>query len=217
LTAGVQARTSKTKWHPESPLSNRRPARVINLFRRQTPAQASAHALFGALVAQSRLPAFYMAGEVPDTIDGRFDLLALHVSLAIRRLQRDPALGPLGQALFEAMVDNLDHGLRKAGVGDLRVGKRVKAMVAAFYGRLKAYGDALDPAAPADALDFALARNLYRDARPKPETAAAMANYVRRQDRAILGLRAADLAAGRLAMIPFPPDGGPALVDRGSA
>ncbi len=188
---------------------------MINLFRRQTPAQAAAHALFGALVAQSRLPAFYMAGEVPDTIDGRFDLLALHVSLAIRRLQRDPALGPLGQALFEAMVDNLDHGLRKAGVGDLRVGKRVKAMVAAFYGRLKAYGDALERGAPADALDVALARNLYRDARPKPETTATMASYVRCQDQAILAAPAADLATGHLRLIPFPP--APAIVDPGSA
>jgi cytochrome b pre-mRNA-processing protein 3 len=190
---------------------------VISLFRRQTPAQAAAHALFGTLVAQSRLPAFYIAGEVPDTIDGRFDLLALHVSLAIRRLERDPALGPLGQALFEAMVDNLDHGLRKAGVGDLRVGKRVKAMVAAFYGRLKAYGDALDPGAPADALDLALTRNLFRDVRPKPETAAAVANYVRRQDRTIACAPAADLAAGRLGLIPFPPEGGAALVDPGPA
>ncbi len=190
---------------------------MISLFRRQTPEQAAAHALFGALVAQSRLPAFYTAGEVPDTIDGRFDLLALHVSLAIRRLQRDPALGPLGQALFEAMVDNLDHGLRKEGVGDLRVGKRVKAMVAAFYGRLKAFGDALDPAAPAGALDLALARNLYRDVRPKPDTAAAMASYVRSQVAAVECASAADLAAGRLGLIPFPLDDGPAVVDPGPA
>ena len=98
---------------------------------------------------------FYQALGVPDTLDGRFDLVALHVFLLVHRLQRAP--GPaLAQAVFDAMFSDMDNNLREIGVSDLSVGKRVRAMWEAFHGRSKAYASALE-AADGSALAAALA------------------------------------------------------------
>ena len=102
-----------------------------NLFH-HNPARIAAGDLYRSLVAQSRSQEFYTKGGVADTLDGRFDLVALHVALIIARLKRTaPVRDDLSQALFDEMVANLDVGLREAGVGDMGVGKRMKKLVAA--------------------------------------------------------------------------------------
>ena len=117
--------------------------------------------LYGAIVAQARSVSFYSDYGVPDTIEGRFDLIVLHVILLLARLHSDgsPVRG-IGQKLFDVFCSDLDANLREMGTGDLSVPKRMRAFGEAFYGRQSAYLDAL--AAPDDGeLENALARNIF--------------------------------------------------------
>ncbi len=137
----------------------------------------SIHALYGAIVAQSRAAAFYADYGVPDTLEGRFDLIVLHLVLLLNRLGRRPDAGrSLGQDLFDEFCRDLDANLREMGVGDLAVPKRMQRFAEAFYGRQAAYLAALDAA---DARDFekALARNIYADG--IDDQAARLAVYAR--------------------------------------
>ncbi len=119
--------------------------------------------LYGAAVAAARQPSFYAALGVPDTLDGRFDLVGLHVFLLIRRLTEAPPPGPaLAQAVFDAMFNDMDLNLREIGVGDLSVGRRVREMWEAFHGRAAVYAAALDGDDPPAALAEALVRNVWR-------------------------------------------------------
>lgn len=144
-------------------------------------------ALYAKAVAQARLPIFYAEREVPDTVDGRFDLLVLHVFLLLHRLgaPRDLATREtrrLNQALFDLMFADMDRSLREMGVSDMAVGKRIKDMARAFYGRIDAYEPALGDLAK---LEEALARNLYRGAEVRPSTLTAMAHYIQKQVAAL--------------------------------
>ena len=138
--------------------------------------------LYGAAVAAARDPYLYAALGVPDTLDGRFDLVGLHASLLIRRLRHAPEPGAaLAQAVFDAMFADMDINLRELGVGDMTIGKRVRAMWEAFHGRASAYEAALDQSDNA-MLAKAIARNLWRGD-PAPEgAAAALARLMRAQD-----------------------------------
>jgi cytochrome b pre-mRNA-processing protein 3 len=137
-----------------------------------------AQQLYALLVQQARAPAFYAALGVPDSLDGRFEMVALHVFVALRRLKQ-AGRDALAQALFDAMFADMDRSLREIGVGDLSVGKRVKEMARALYGRIAAYEAGL--AASDDALLIeALVRNLYGTVAPPPaDAAAALARYLR--------------------------------------
>jgi cytochrome b pre-mRNA-processing protein 3 len=112
----------------------------LRFFERRRQAADAARALYERAVAQARQPGFYTALGVPDSLDGRFDLVAVHVFLLLYRLKRErAAAAPLAQCLFDVMFDDMDESLRELGVGDLGVGWRVKAMAKALYGRLAAY------------------------------------------------------------------------------
>lgn len=145
---------------------------LLALFRRK-PLERPGFALYGAAVAAARNPWFFGALGVPDSLDGRFDLVGLHAALLIRRLRKDPDPrgAQLAQAVFDAMFADMDVNLREMGVGDLSVGKRVKRMWEAFHGRARAYEAALD-AGDRPALAAALQRNVWR-ARPEAEVPAA--------------------------------------------
>jgi hypothetical protein len=117
--------------------------------------------LYGAIVAQSRCVAFYTSYGVPDTIEGRFDLIVLHIVVLLARLDcAGPSARPIGQALFDLFCRDLDANLREMGVGDLAVPKRMRQFGEAFYGRQTAYRAALDTS-DAWALEKALARNIF--------------------------------------------------------
>ena len=114
------------------------------LFRRDSEAGAIASALYGAIVAQARNPALYTDFAVADTVTGRFEMVTLHVILALDRLEREGKAGaPLGQRIFDLYVHDMDNALRELGFGDLGVPKRMKKMAQAFYGRHEAYRQAL--------------------------------------------------------------------------
>jgi cytochrome b pre-mRNA-processing protein 3 len=150
---------------------------LLGLFTRK-PHERSGFALYGAAVAAARRPALYGGLGVPDTLDGRFDLVSLFAGLLVCRISRDPdpRAKDLAQAVFDAMFADMDVNLREMGVGDLSVGKRVKRMWEAFHGRAQAYDAAL-VAGDAAGLAEALARNVWRGAAPEgaPARLAAVA------------------------------------------
>src|ERR1700722_11434597 len=143
---------------------------ILARFRRNSQAP-TIHALYGAIVAQARSVAFYADYRVPDTVEGRFDLIVLHLVLLLNRLGRGAEVGRdlgqeplgqklLGQELFDAFCRDLDANLREMGVGDLAVPKRMQAFAEAFYGRQAAYLAALD-AADERVFEKALALNIF--------------------------------------------------------
>ena len=149
------------------------------------------------VIAAVRSRAFYTGGGVPDTFNGRFELLVLHAALVVRRLR---ALGGPGPAAAQDLIDtvfrNLDPAMRELGVGDMAVPKRMKKLAEAFIGRSVAYDAALQR--PDDAaLDDALSRNVYGGA----HKATDLAQYVRATVRALDALTLDDLLSRP---IPFP-------------
>jgi cytochrome b pre-mRNA-processing protein 3 len=151
--------------------------------------ERAAFAAYGAAVQAARRPVFYQAPPeglgVPDTLDGRFDLVALHVALLIRRLRAQPEPGPaLAQGVFDAMFADMDLNLREMGVGDLSVGKKVRVMWEALHGRALAYERALREV-DRTALAAALARNIWRGAPPDEDAPALLATYVQAADRSL--------------------------------
>lgn len=123
--------------------------------------------LYNQIVAKARLPHWYVEGQVPDSIDGRFDMIAAILTLVILRLEDDPARGQDMAHLTEVFVDDMDGQLREVGIGDMIVGKHIGRIMGAFGGRLGAFRDAF--AEPA-MLDDTILRNIYRS-----ETAGAAA------------------------------------------
>lgn len=108
------------------------------------PAVIAGRRLYLAAAAQARTPAFYAAMGAPDTVEGRFELYTLHVALVLRRLKgQGPRAAETAQGLFDAYVKALDEALRDMGVGDLSVGKKMRKLGEAFYGRVKNYDEAL--------------------------------------------------------------------------
>jgi cytochrome b pre-mRNA-processing protein 3 len=174
---------------------------VLSAFRRR-PHERAGFALYVAAVAAARDPWFYTRLGVPDTLDGRFDLVSLHTALLIHRLRGEAAPGPaLAQAVFDAMFSDMDGTLREMGL-DMGVPRRVRAMWEAFHGRALAYGGALD-SGDREALAEALARNIWRGAiRPTDERAHVLAAYAARQFEALRRQSLAEFTAGQAAFDP---------------
>jgi cytochrome b pre-mRNA-processing protein 3 len=146
-----------------------------------------AHRLYVILAGQSRQPEFYLHCGAPDTLDGRFDLLTLHLFLVLRRLsgaQTGPEAKEVSQQLFDVMFGDMDQSLREMGVGDLSVGKKIRSMSEAFYGRVAAYEKGLQAGGDA-VLIAALERNLFRGNAPEAEKLQRLAAYVRSADNAL--------------------------------
>jgi cytochrome b pre-mRNA-processing protein 3 len=167
---------------------------VLSRFFKPDPRQVWARALYERVVAQARQPGFYRDCGVPDTVDGRFESIALHAFLVLHRLKADPgATEDLGQALFDVMFQDMDQSLRELGAGDLGVGPRVKRMAQGLYGRIAAYEAGLS--GPAAELEAALRRNLFGTVTPEPEQVRAMAAYLRRAADALTRWQPANIEA----------------------
>jgi cytochrome b pre-mRNA-processing protein 3 len=162
--------------------------------RPRTRSGSTIEAIYGMIVAQARLPAFYEQFHVPDTVNGRFDMVLLHLWLVLRRLRANTEAAGLSQALLDHFCSDMDANLREMGVGDLSVPKRMLKFAEAFYGRTAAYDSALT--AGGSELAQALARNILLT--PEAAPAEPLAAYVQ---AAIRGLEAIDdkrLLAGEL-------------------
>ncbi len=154
------------------------------IFSRRDPWETPARSLYKRVVAQARQPGFYRDCGVPDSVDGRFELIALHVFLVLRRLKADTGDGgKLGQALIDVMFQDMDQSLRELGAGDMGVGARVKHMAQGLFGRIAAYEDGLS--GPPEILEAALRRNLYGTVTAGPDQVRAMAAYLRAKAEAL--------------------------------
>ena len=164
--------------------------------------------LYGQAVQAARDPYFYETLGVPDTLDGRFDLVGLHACLLIRRLRALPKPGQaVAQAVFDAMFSDMDINLRELGVGDMTVARNVRAMWEAFHGRATVYEAALADG-DAAALEQALTRNVWRGgaARGAPVLTRIMLEQMAVLDTApvdqLLKGRVSFVSAARLASLP---------------
>lgn len=146
----------------------------FNRFRNPTVPRGTIEAIYGMIVAQAREPAFYAELGVRDTVNGRFDMLILHLWLVLRRLQPLEGSSALSQALFDHFCADMDDNLREMGVGDLTVPKRMQAFGEAFYGRSAAYDLAF--AGGDEDLAQALSKNVFNG--EAMESARRLAAYV---------------------------------------
>src|SRR4051794_34334632 len=159
--------------------------------------------LYTAAVRAARDPYFYAELHAPDTMDGRFDMISLFVFLLLDRIHMEQPPGPeLAQAIFDAMFLDMDRTLRELGVGDMSVGRRVKAMWEALNGRSQAYEGPL-AAGDVPGLAEALARNVWRGALAGGN-ATALAGIVQQQHGALAGQPLPDLLAGKVTFLPAP-------------
>ena len=157
----------------------------FNHFRKpQAPPRGTIEAIYGMIVTQARLPSFYRDLGVPDTVNGRFDLLVLHLWMVLRRFRSAEADANHSQALFDRFCDDMDANLREMGVGDLTVPKRMQAFGEAFYGRSAAYDVALTDGR--EALAQALCKNILDGG--QIENARRLAYYAEAATSALAGL-----------------------------
>ena len=167
----------------------------FNHFRKpRKPSRGTIEAIYGMIVTQAREPLFYRDFGVPDTVNGRFDLLVLHLWMVLRRMKSMEGGGAadVSQALFDRFCDDLDANLREMGIGDLAVPKRMQAFGEAFYGRALAYDLAL--AAGAEPLAQALCKNILNG--KEIENARRLASYVETAIAYLAGLDEAALQSG---------------------
>lgn len=151
-------------------------APVLKSVFRKDRTRSQAETIHEALAEQARAPEFYADAGAPDTPEGRFDMLALHMFLAIDRLRREaPQTDRLVRLLQEVFFERLDSALREMGVGDLSVGRKIRGLAEALYGRISAYDRSFE--IEAGALEAAIARNVL--ATEDAERAAPLADYMR--------------------------------------
>jgi cytochrome b pre-mRNA-processing protein 3 len=152
---------------------------MFGLFRKD-PLKDDAEAIFVSVSAAARLPVLYARHGVPDTVEGRFESLAMHVFLVTRRLDQCGEDGKrLAQHLIDRFFEDLDGAVRAIGIGDLSVGKKVKAFARNFYGRVEAYSAGLQEEADPDLLEAAILRNLLGAAPALAGNAPQLAAYLR--------------------------------------
>lgn len=160
-------------------------------------AENPAAALYAAIVRVGREPDWYVAGAVPDTVDGRFDMIASVLAIVMLRLEAEPtqAAATASARLTECFVEDMDGQLRQFGVGDVIVGKRVGKIMGLVGGRLAAYRDGLSGAA-----DFneALVRNLYRGIHPGADALRHSADRLRALHAQLAGIELDALLAGKM-------------------
>jgi cytochrome b pre-mRNA-processing protein 3 len=183
-----------------------------------------AEQLYHEVVKQARRPVWYRELGVPDTPEGRFEMIALHTALVLRRLRHEGMAGQaLGQQLFDAMFVDLDGSLRELGVSDLSMGSYVKRLAGNFYARLAALDEGLGAAAASDArmanagmadagiatdatpearsLHRMLRANVYQGAAPSDRQLAALARALAEQDRALARQQGAALRGGTIVWV----------------
>ncbi len=151
--------------------------------RGESSSASAARAAYLAVVAAARRPAYYTRYRVPDTVDGRFEMIVLHAVLLVRRIKgRGDYADRFGREFMSHLFDDMDRNLREMGTGDMRVGRRIKEMAEAFYGRARVYQAALDAGA-GDALAEALERNAFPLESPGKEVLDGLATSLAAQAR----------------------------------
>ena len=160
---------------------------MFGWFGKRKDRQAPVDALFARIAEASREPALYLGGGIPDSFEGRFESLTLHIFLVLRRLRELPApAADLAQELVDACFAYLELGFRNGGISDIAVPKRMKKIGQMFYGRIRAYETALETGEPQD-----LVEALHRNVNPGEAalaSATALAAYAGRVQAHLSGL-----------------------------
>jgi cytochrome b pre-mRNA-processing protein 3 len=179
----------------------------ISSFFHRFRRRGTVMSVYNRIVERARDPLFFLDWGVPDTLDGRFEMLALHAFLVLNRLKADPQVtGEFSQDLFDTMFADLDRGLREMGATDIGVGRHVKAMARGLYGRLIAYERGLSDGD--GALEDALRRNLYGTVGPEPSQLRTAELYMRRQVAALKNVPVSIFLAGEVPFVTPAAEGG---------
>lgn len=172
---------------------------MLTFFRRKTgPEQVAAEKIYTALQIQSRQPVFYLDFAVPDTVDGRFDMVLLHSFIVMRRLSTgDKTARKLSQAVYDVMFVDMDRAVREMGIGDLSVNRHIRRMMKAFNGRVAAYEAGLQDEA---VMVEALRRNLYGTVQTglSAEILSGMADYLKAGVAAVDAMLMEQLVKGHI-------------------
>ena len=169
---------------------------LSRIFRKR-PAEAAGAALFTAAAQQARTPALYARFGAPDTLEGRFELYTLHVVMLVERLSgQGEQAQETSQSVFDAYVRNLDDALRQIGVGDLSMGKKMKKLAGAFYGRLSTWQEAVAPLPDRAPLEAMLNRTVFEAA--EGADAAALAAYAVQARESLAAQPLANLLSGEV-------------------
>ena len=170
----------------------------MSLFQRifgETKQRAPLQPLYAAVVGRGRDPSWYRDGQVPDTLDGRFDMIAAILSLVLLRLEREGESGKGPSVLLtEIFIDDMDATLRQLGVGDYVVGKHVGRMVSALGGRLTAFREGLADGS----LEAAVKRNVFHDSPPSEEKVDFVARRLDQFRQALAETELASLYEGKV-------------------
>ena len=169
------------------------------LFKRKKANQALVERQYELLTEAARMPAFYEAMDVPDTVMGRFEMVSVHLMLYLRRSHSaGVAAQGIAQEIVDAFFQDVDHSIRELGIGDAGVPKRMKKFARMFYGRVKSYGEAIG-GGDAAALALALQRNIHPDQPGTAPSMQALADWMMRTAPRLEDVPDETLAAGRLA------------------
>lgn len=158
------------------------------IFNQNKKTKDAAHVIFTKIVDQARNPIFYSQWDVADSLDGRFDLIILHVALVADRFEQSDGnkkIALMIRYIQEVLFDNMDLSLREMGVGDMSVGKKVKVMAEAYYGRKAAYQKALRADDDLESLKLALIKNVFRDNAPDGVILDKFTSYINKQHRCL--------------------------------
>jgi cytochrome b pre-mRNA-processing protein 3 len=174
---------------------------VFALFRPRS-ARRMAPYLYARIVAAARAPVFYREFGVADTIEGRYEMIVLHLALFLRRLRdKSGADLKLAQAIVDFFASDLDRSMRELGVGDLGVGRFMKRLGEGLYGRAAAYDVALDDE-DNEKLSEALLRNVYNGVTPSNLVLVPLAQYVQNQSRHLASQPIDRIKAGNIDFMP---------------
>ncbi|GHB36612.1 ubiquinol-cytochrome c chaperone [Pseudovibrio japonicus] len=166
---------------------------IFGLLRRRK--DTSVKTTYERIVAQARLPVFYEHYGIPDTSEGRFEMIVLHAFCVFHRLRgEDKAARKFAQAVFDYFFQDMDQSMRELGIGDEGVRKRVRIMVESFYGRTSSYMDALDNK-DNDALFEAFVRNIYGE-RGEAVAIRALVHYMNDAVEGLAALSTKQILAG---------------------
>ncbi len=157
------------------------------------PAKDRLRPLYAAIVAKARAPGWYDNGSVPDSVDGRFEMVAAMLSLVLLRLENEAGQEANNVHLTEIFVDDMDSQLREIGIGDMIVGKQIGKMMSALGGRLGAYREAVGDDGK---LQSAIRRNIFGDKAPSDEAVAYLASQFKSEAAKLTAMPVGTLIAG---------------------